>query len=301
MKRYQIFISSTYTDLKEERAAVVESILKLRHIPMGMESFVATSDEQFNYIKRVIDETDYYVLIIGNRYGTIADDGIGYTEKEFDYAVEKGLPILAFIHNDPDSISVGKSESTQKARKLLTSFKNKVTENRLVSLFNWNTPDKLANEVVVALVNIFNDIPRLGWERGATYDNSELLEQINKLRLENENLLQQIKRYTGTNGREGKIVKLNELIHELSDFNSNPEAINYIGQILIDTNVFLASYDTELKSDKSRAISLVDEIIEEATTDERHLLGTFAPIFNLQKINSLLKIMIKFQENENMK
>ena len=126
MKRYQIFISSTYTDLKEERSAVVESILKLRHIPVGMESFVAANNEQFNYIKSVIDETDYYVLIIGNRYGTTADDGVGYTEIEFDYAVDKGLPILAFIHSDPDSISVEKSEKTQKARKRLTSFKKKL-------------------------------------------------------------------------------------------------------------------------------------------------------------------------------
>ena len=81
MKRYQIFISSTYNDLKEERQAVLESILKLRHIPVGMEQFVATNEEQFGYIKRLIDETDYYVLIIGNRYGTLGEDGISYTER----------------------------------------------------------------------------------------------------------------------------------------------------------------------------------------------------------------------------
>ena len=298
MKRYQIFISSTFTDLKEERSAVVESILKLRHIPVGMESFVAANNEQFNYIKGIIDETDYYVLIIGNRYGTIADDGVGYTEKEFDYAVEKGLPILAFIHSDPDSISFEKSDKTQKARKRLISFKKKVTENRLVSLFSWNTPDKLANEVLVALVNTLNDIPRPGWERGSAYNNLELLEQINKLRIENENLLQQMKKYTDTNNYEGK---LNELIYGLSNFNSNPEAINYIGQTLIEASVFLESYDTELETDKNRAISLTDEIIAEATTDERHLQGNFDPIFNLQKINNLLKIMIKFRNKENIK
>ena len=66
MKRYQIFISSTYKDLKNERLAVEKAVLKLRHIPVSMERFTASDDSQFSYIKRLIDDTDYYVLIIGN-------------------------------------------------------------------------------------------------------------------------------------------------------------------------------------------------------------------------------------------
>ena len=109
MKRYQVFISSTYIDLQLERQEVLESILKLRHIPVGMEYFVSTNEEQFNYIKRLLDETDYYIIIIGNRYGSQADDGISYTEKEFDYAVDLGIPIIAFIHSKPDSLPVNRS------------------------------------------------------------------------------------------------------------------------------------------------------------------------------------------------
>ncbi|MGK5511821.1 DUF4062 domain-containing protein [Brevibacillus sp. HB1.4B] len=46
-KHYQIFISSTYVDLKEERKAIFEAILNSKHIPAGMESFSASNDEQF--------------------------------------------------------------------------------------------------------------------------------------------------------------------------------------------------------------------------------------------------------------
>ena len=106
MKRYQVFISSTYTDLQLERQAVLESVLKLRHIPVGMEHFVSTNEEQFNYIKRLLDETDYYIIIIGNRYGSQADDGISYTEKEFDYAVNLEIPVIACIHSNPDYLPV---------------------------------------------------------------------------------------------------------------------------------------------------------------------------------------------------
>ena len=165
MKRYQIFVSSTYSDLIEERQAVLESILKLRHIPVGMEQFVAANDEQFGYIQRLIDETDYYVILIGNRYGSIASDGVSYTEKEFDYAVSKGIPILAFIHSSPDSLPANKSEKTASARKQLTRFREKVMNNRLVSLFSWDSPVSLSREVVVALTIAINDYPRPGWER----------------------------------------------------------------------------------------------------------------------------------------
>lgn len=165
MTRYQIFVSSTYTDLIEERQAVVDSILKLRHIPVGMEQFVAANEEQFNYIKRLIDETDYYILIIGNRYGSTCEDGISYTEKEFDYAVSKGIPVLAFVHSEPDSLPVNKSEKTVAARKHLSKFREKVMAHRLVSSFSWDNPDSLSRDVVVALTNVIHDCPRPGWKR----------------------------------------------------------------------------------------------------------------------------------------
>ena len=67
-KKYQIFISSTYEDLKEERDTAVKTILTLSHIPIGMEMFNAGDDKQWEVIRRTIDASDYYVLILGFRY-----------------------------------------------------------------------------------------------------------------------------------------------------------------------------------------------------------------------------------------
>ena len=88
-KRYQVFISSTFSDLKNERLAVINQLLAINCIPVGMELFPAADEEQFEYIKKLIDESDYYVVIIAGRYGSLADDGFSYTEKEYDYAVTK--------------------------------------------------------------------------------------------------------------------------------------------------------------------------------------------------------------------
>ena len=89
-KKYQIFISSTYDDLKEERKIVQDTILSMYHFPIGMEMFSAADEEQWKIIKETIDSSDYYVLIIANRYGTLIekgeDKGISYTEKEYRYA-----------------------------------------------------------------------------------------------------------------------------------------------------------------------------------------------------------------------
>ncbi len=50
-------------------------------IPAGMELFPAIDEGQWEFIKKVIDDCDYYLLIIGGRYGSVAEDGLSYTEK----------------------------------------------------------------------------------------------------------------------------------------------------------------------------------------------------------------------------
>jgi Domain of unknown function (DUF4062) len=84
-KRYQVFVSSTYADLQEERDAVFQTLMRMDCIPAGMELFPAIDEEQFEFIKKVIDGCDYYVLIIGGRYGSLTPEGISYTKKEYDY------------------------------------------------------------------------------------------------------------------------------------------------------------------------------------------------------------------------
>lgn len=61
-----------------------------------MEMFPATDTEQFEYIKSVVDECDYYIVVIAGKYVSLSEEEISYTEKEFDYAISKGVPVLAF-------------------------------------------------------------------------------------------------------------------------------------------------------------------------------------------------------------
>lgn len=181
-KRFQVFISSTYSDLKEERSLVMRTIMSLNCIPAGMELFPAFDAEQLEFIKRVIDDCDYYILIVGGRYGSLTDEGISYTEKEFDYAKQKGLPILAFLHNDLDSIPLGKSEKDPIQRERLNQFREKVATGRLIQF--WNTAEDLSGKVATSLSLTIMQSPAVGWVRANLQSTAESLQQENQLRKE---------------------------------------------------------------------------------------------------------------------
>jgi hypothetical protein len=135
----------------------------------------AIDEEQFNFIKRVIDDCDYYILIIGGRYGTLSEDGISYTEKEFDYAIEKGIKVIAFIHENPDAIPLGKSEKKESLREKLSQFRTKVSTNRLVKF--WNTAEELPGLVALSLSKTISLYPAVGWVRANTVAKTELLQE----------------------------------------------------------------------------------------------------------------------------
>lgn len=219
-KRYQVFVSSTFEDLKEERKAVIEALLNAKFIPAGMELFAASNDEQFEYIKKIIDTCDYYVLIIAARYGSInPSTGLSFTEQEYDYAVSKGIPVLAFLHSDPYNLPYNKREDDK--RKELELFREKARNSKMCRM--WNNLTELATWIVTSLNNQVKVNPQKGWVRNDANNlsiNDRLMEQVNE---ENMSLKDEIKRLqtviskldTQLKSREGIITALQEKNVEL--------------------------------------------------------------------------------------
>ncbi len=191
-KKYQIFISSTYTDLIEERKKVRDVILSMYQFPIGMEMFSAADEEQWEIIKDTIDSSDYYVLIIGKRYGSVINDGpdkgISYTEKEYRYAQSIGLPILAYIKED-SAITVDKLDSDLELLKKLQTFKDDVKTGREVKWFS--TIDELGTEVTLSLHKAMNRKNRPGWIRGDSIDIEKSLSELVELSSKNRELQEQ--------------------------------------------------------------------------------------------------------------
>ncbi|QDM27556.1 DUF4062 domain-containing protein [Tardiphaga sp. vice304] len=185
--KYQIFVSSTFRDLIDERQDALKSILDLGHIPAGMEGFPAIDMEQLKYIKKVIDECDYYVLIIGARYGSTGVDGISFTEKEYEYAVESGKVVLAFVHEDTSILPMAKVETDPEAVAKLAEFRSRVVTGRIVR--EWQNRESLKYAILTSLVAAISEQPAVGWIRASAAASEDLLAQINELRLRNEELL----------------------------------------------------------------------------------------------------------------
>ena len=195
-RKYQVFISSTYSDLvkkdenvtpKEKRKKVLDVLLMADCIPAGMEAFVATDVEQFEVIKKVIDLCDYYILIIGQRYGSInPDTGISYTEMEYDYAIKNKIPVLVFVLDEQIVLPDDKKENESDKVERLKAFRAKALTNRLCSI--WKNTDELVGKVAVSIMTAKETIERPGWQRGTDFDEASLRRTIMKLQEENENL-----------------------------------------------------------------------------------------------------------------
>lgn len=156
--KYQFFISSTYKDLIDERQIAINTIMKLGHIPAGMELFTATGEEQFESIKPIIDESDYYLIILGGKYGTIIkNEKLSYTEKEFEYANSNGKRIIALVYNDPDNMPVEKRENKLSMINRFKKFREKVLDNGMAYL--WNNHVDLAQGISASITKVIEDYP----------------------------------------------------------------------------------------------------------------------------------------------
>jgi hypothetical protein len=161
-KRYQVFVSSTYEDLRAERQEVMHALLELDCMPAGMELFPAANEDQWSLIKKVIDGCDYYIVVSAGRYGSLGSGGQSYTEMEYRYAIEVGKPVIAFLHKDPLRLQAGAVEQTDAGRTKLTAFRE-LLQQKMCKY--WETPAELGSVVSRSLVRLTKTTPAIGWIR----------------------------------------------------------------------------------------------------------------------------------------
>lgn len=194
-KRYQVFVSSTYADLQDERSKVIQTLMEMDCIPAGMELFPAMDEEQFDFIKKIIDDCDYYLLIIGARYGSTAeDDGLSYTEKEYRYAKEKGMKVIALVHGEPDQLPVAKTDKNPALYDKLVAFRKDVCTNRLVRF--WHSAVELPGLVALNLPKTIKAYPAIGWVRGDSTASTAIMAELLTQKNENEQLRIELSKLT---------------------------------------------------------------------------------------------------------
>jgi len=141
-KKYQVFISSTFEDLEAERLELWQRLIDLSYIVAGMESFPASSASPIEYIEPIIAQSDFFILILGDRYGSVIEGGdVSYTEKEYDYAVSQGIPVLVFsVSPEAERHKMRADIDAVKSAKL-RSFTERVSIGRMIT--KWKNKDDL--------------------------------------------------------------------------------------------------------------------------------------------------------------
>ena len=177
--KHQVFVSSTYKDLVEERKSVIHALLELDCIPAGMELFPAADEDAWSLIKEVIDGCDYYLLILAGKYGSTSPTGVSYTEMEFDYAASTGKPILAFLRENPELLPASSTERTEAMQAKLATLKDKA---RAKHCKFWSSPEDLGGKVSRSLVQLRKRHPSPGWIPGKFAASDGMLRELEELR-----------------------------------------------------------------------------------------------------------------------
>lgn len=223
---HQIFVSSTFRDLRSEREAVTWAILKTRNIPAGMEAFPATDERGWKIIKKTIDDSDIYILILGFRYGSVDQETkISWTQKEYRYAKEQGIPVLAFLRNLEDTPG---SEIDEK-RSRISDFRAEVEQSFKVAY--WRKAEDLVSSVSQAIPLKIQDCiddgsPRPGWIRGS-FAGIKVAEELAMLSDENRGLREQVRVLQVEQSHVIERERTPSMIFSTEGSTSSPEELKY--------------------------------------------------------------------------
>lgn len=177
-KRYQVFVSSTYSDLQEERAVVTQQLPLLGCMPCGLD-LQPVGTTAWNAIKKQIDESDYYIVLLGSRYGSLSPSGISYTHMEYVYAATKQKPILVLMHDTPESRPEAYQEKTPERRRQFSDFRQLLSKG-LVG--GWNDTRSLETALRRYLPQLIKTHPAAGWVRATTLGSPEQAKEIARLK-----------------------------------------------------------------------------------------------------------------------
>lgn len=289
-RRYQVFVSSTYKDLQAERQEVIQALLELDCIPAGMELFPATDESQWNLIKQVIDDCDYYIVIIGGRYGSIGPRGISYTEMEYRYALKTNKPILAFLHENPDQIPVSKSESDSQSKKKLEEFR-KFAQNKMCRF--WNSPSELGGIVSRSTIRLIKHSPAIGWVKADQLPTENPVGEIIRLRKK----LEVLEKMAEESVIGAKSVGLFSVINRQANYGTEDQWLQFLDSAIEKVDLMGRTLYNWTESVDAKEL-IVKKITEDQVTFRWLLMSEsnqFLPLLEENRVNISANLINKLQ------
>jgi Domain of unknown function (DUF4062) len=154
----KVYISSTYQDLFEHRAAMDRTLRRMGHDVIGMEQYIAEGSKPVDRCKADVRASDAYVIIVAWRYGHAPSSGASppdlrsITEIELDEACNSSKPVLAFLLDPEAPWSPNRVDAmggAPGAGKEILNLRARLGSDYLAGIFR--TPDDLASQVAAAV------------------------------------------------------------------------------------------------------------------------------------------------------
>lgn len=167
MTRHQSFLSSTNKDLHECRAIALHALWLAQAIPVGMEYFGAHPHASWTVISRMIEQSDYFILLLGAEPGHIrTETGNSFVQDEMKTAIDFGKPVAVVdcrrIGRSADEVPVPVDAKQKQFWDEALAFQ-KGTAERL---------DQVEGQVLIALQHLKDSRPGGGWmRRGSSFGN----------------------------------------------------------------------------------------------------------------------------------
>jgi len=134
----------------------------------------------------VIDDSDYYLVILGGRYGTLdAPGGKSYTHLEYEYALSAGKPTIALLHSHPSSLPAERTERTDDGQKRFEEF---AAELKRKNYRYWKDRGELTTAVFTDVLQLKKTRLALGWTRSRAMSDEALKDELLRVRRELEQM-----------------------------------------------------------------------------------------------------------------
>ncbi|APX61760.1 MULTISPECIES: DUF4062 domain-containing protein [Acinetobacter] len=160
-KRYQVFISTSGSEMQPERIILSQTLVGMGFFSWGLEQRNPLSTA---FARRQIDDCDYVVILLGSQYGEQSVSGVGYMHLEYIYAVTKQKPIIVFMHDDPASREPSLHDAKAELREKFNDFR-KLLQNEVDQVFTYRSLRDLEMAVRLNMPQMLERYPVTGWVR----------------------------------------------------------------------------------------------------------------------------------------
>jgi len=182
LKKYHVFVSSTYDDLKTERLELIKIVTELGAVPITMDAFDISKPEDRKVINKAIEDCDYFLNLTAYKGGAAAGKSFAL-ELEYSHAVKAKVPVLALIISNKARWKASKKEKKADAAKAVEAFKKKLEGH---TCDTWTNLGDLRQKALTLLGREMNLNPRRGWVPSTEAVEPSVANELSRLIRENE-------------------------------------------------------------------------------------------------------------------